>query len=137
MRIPFVALAGFDLDESHLSPLAEEQIDYGDPAITAADVVNRATLKAFVEEAGEFIISHRQSTDPDASAKAFIALRDPTGPWRRGSVYLYVLDRTTNTIVFHGADAVTGFELRPLVATVRDVSYWRAGSAAGHRSSDR
>ena len=119
MRIPFVALAGFDLNESHLFPLDAEQIDHGDPATTAADVVNRATLKAFVEEAGKFIISHRQSTDPDASAKAFIALRDPAGPWRHGSVYLYVLDRTTNTIVFHGAEP-DRFELRPLTPTVRD-----------------
>ena len=119
MRFPFVALAGFDLNESHLFPLAAEQIDYGDPATTAADVMDRATLRAFVEEAGEFIIDHRQSTDPAASAKAFIALRDPTGPWRHGSVYLYVLDRTTNTIVFHGAEP-DKFEFRPLVPTVRD-----------------
>ena len=119
MRIPFVALAGFDLNESHLFPLAAEQIDYGDPATTAEDVVDRATLKAFVEEAGKFIVSHRQSTDPDAGAKAFIALRDPTGPWRHGSVYLYVLDRTTDTIVFHGAEP-DRFEFRPLVPNVRD-----------------
>ena len=47
---PLVMLAGFDLDESHLS---EEEIDYGNPAITARDVVDRSTLKAFVAEAGK------------------------------------------------------------------------------------
>ncbi len=41
------------------------------------------------------------------------------GPWRQGSVYLYVLDLTSNIILFHGANP-DRFELRPLVATVRD-----------------
>ena len=49
---PIMLLVGFDLNSSHL---VEEDIDYGDPAITAADVVGRRTLKAFVTQAGEFI----------------------------------------------------------------------------------
>ena len=48
-RAPLVMLAGFDLDPSHLAP---EQVDFGDPAVTASDVVDRATLKAFVTQAG-------------------------------------------------------------------------------------
>ncbi len=121
IRIPFVAVAGFDLNESHLSPLAAEQIDYGDPAITAEEVVDRSTLKAFVEEAGKFIIGHRQSGDPDASAHAFIALRDESGPWKHGNVYLYILDLTSRTILFHGANP-DRYELRPLIPTV-EVSF--------------
>ena len=46
-------------------------------------------------------------------------MRDPNGPWRHGSVYLYVLDLTSNIILFHGAFP-DRFELRPLIATVRD-----------------
>ena len=110
--LPFVALAGFDLGESHLFPLASEQIDYGDPAVTAADVVDRGTLKAFVTGAGNYIIELLESGDPAANAEAFIALRDPNGPWRHGNVYLYVVDRITNTILFHGANP-DRFELRP------------------------
>ena len=117
--LPFVALAGFDLGESHLVPLAAEQIDHGDPAVTARDVVDRQTLKAFVTEAGNFVTGLLKSGDPAASAKAFIALRDPNGPWRHGSVYLYILDRTTDAILFHGAFP-NRFELRPLTPTVRD-----------------
>ena len=48
---PLILLAGFDLDASHV---VEEDIDYGDPAVTAEDVVDRESLKAFVAEAGRY-----------------------------------------------------------------------------------
>lgn len=119
---PRLLLAGFDLDASHLR---DEAIDYGDPAITASEVVDRATLKQFVTEALRFLgraLSGAQTTAESraAFAEARLALRDPNGPWRHGSVYLYLLDRTSNIIVVHGAFP-DRFELRPLVATVRDV----------------
>ena len=117
--LPFIALAGFDLSESHLVPIDDEPIDYGDPAITARNVVDRRTLKAFVTEAGKFIIELQQSRDPAASAKAFIALRDENGPWKHGSVYIYILDLTSNIILFHGANP-DRYELRPLIPTQRD-----------------
>ena len=113
---PTVLLAGFDLNESHL---AEETIDYGNPSVTARDVVDRQTLKAFVTEAGEYFLQLREAGDFAAAWKAKIALRDPNGPWRHGPVYLYVLDLTSNIILFHGAFP-DRYELRPLVATVRD-----------------
>ncbi len=115
-RAPLVMLAGFDLGESHL---AEETIEHIEPAVTARDVVDRATLKAFVTQAGEYVLALQESGDPAASSKARIALRDPSGPWRHGSVYLYVLDLNSNVILFHGAFP-DRFELRPLVPTVRD-----------------
>ncbi len=114
--IPIVLLAGFDLDESHL---AEEEIDYGNPTVTARDVVDRETLKAFVTQAGEFFLERQTSGDLNDSSKARIAMRDPNGPWRHGSVYLYVLDLTSNFVLFHGAFP-NRFELRPLVGIARD-----------------
>ena len=112
-------LAGFDLDESHLVSIDDEDIDYGDPAITAADVVDRETLKAFVTQAGNYMLDVQSAGDPAALSRARIALRDPNGPWRHGSVYLYVLDTVTNVITFHAAFP-DRFENRPLVPTVRD-----------------
>ena len=114
---PSLLLAGFDLDETHL---VTEEIDYGDPSVTAGDVVDRQTLKAFVTEAGEYFLQLREAGDFAAAWKAKIALRDPNGPWRHGPVYLYVLDLTSNIILFHGAFP-DRFELLPLTATVRDV----------------
>ena len=116
-RTPAVLLAGFDLDATHL---AAEQIDYGDPAVTAADVVDRATLKAFVTEAGDYFMGLVKTGDQAAVSKARIAMRDPNGPWRHGSVYLYVWNSDSRLIVFH-AGFPDRHELRPLVPTVRDV----------------
>ena len=113
---PIVLLVGFDIDESHL---AQEDIDYGDPAITASEVVDRETLKAFVTQAGEYLLEFMESGDAAAASKARIALRDPNGPWRHGSVYLYILDLTTNTILFHAAFP-DKYEYRPLIPTVQD-----------------
>ena len=114
--LPFVLLAGFDLDASHL---AAEEIDHGDPSVTAADVVDRETLKAFVTQAGEYFLDIQRRGDVAELSRARIALRDPNGPWRHGSVYLYVLDVTSNIIQFH-ATQPNEFELQPLVGIARD-----------------
>ena len=105
---PIVLLAGFEVDRTHL---AEEDIDYGDPAVTARDVVDRATLKAFVTQAGEYFVEIQESGDLTAASQARIALRDPNGPWRHGSVYVAVSDPESRIILFHGAFP-DRFELR-------------------------
>ena len=105
---PIVLLVGFDLTLSHV---VEEDIDYGDPTITARDVVDRETLKAFVTQAGEFFLEIMSTGDAAAASKARIAFRDPNGPWRHGSVYIAVLQPSTNLILFHGAFP-DRFELR-------------------------
>ena len=114
LQQPILLLTGFDLQRSHL---VQEEIDYGDPAVAARDVVDRETLKAFVNEAGRYCLG-LQGRDDISRAK--IALRDPDGPWRHGSVYLYVLDLVSNIILIHGAFP-DRFELRPLTPTVKDV----------------
>ena len=106
---PIILLAGFELDASHL---AQESIDYGDPAITAKEVVDRETLKAFVAEAGKYFSRLQGTGVQGAVLKAKIALRDPNGPWRHGNVYIGVVDRISNIIVFHGGFP-DRFELRP------------------------
>ena len=102
LQRPFVLLAGFDLSESHLVPIRDEAIDYGDPPITARDVVDRTTLKAFVTAAGEYIVELLESGDLAAQSKSRIALRDPNGPWRHGPVYLAMMERVSKQILFHG-----------------------------------
>ena len=104
---PVVLLVGFDLNASHL---VEEDIDPGDPAVTARDVVDRASLKAFVTQAGEFLLALAQQQNGDM-LKAKNVLRDPNGPWRHGPVYVGVTNRATNLILFHGAFP-DRFELR-------------------------
>ena len=118
-RTPAVLLAGLDLNETHLVDLADEQIDYGDPAVTAADVVDRETLKAFVTEAGNYFIELVRTGDPAEFSKARVAMRDPAGPWRHNSVYLYVWNLTSRLILFHAGFPDT-YELQPLVPVARD-----------------
>ena len=106
--IPIVTLSGFDVDASHL---AEEVIDYGDPTISAEEVVDRATLKEFVTQAGEFIREFLESGDLAALSRTRLVFRDPAGPWRHDPVYLAVLEPGTGLIVFHAAFP-DRFELR-------------------------
>ena len=114
-RGPLVMIAGFELNETHV---IEEEVDHISPAVTARDVVDRETLKAFVTAAGEYCIELRKTGNfPGGIAR--IALRDPDGPWRHGSVYIYVLDTTSNVIQIHAAFP-NRYELRPLIPTVRD-----------------
>ena len=94
---PYVLIAGFDLDESHI---VEEVIDHGNPSVTAKDVVDRATLKQFVEEAGEYLRDTLKEGQ-DTTRQVRLALRDPNGPWRHGSVYIYVWDLTNRIIIIH------------------------------------
>ena len=113
---PQILLAGFDLNSSHLAP---ETIEHFTPPVTARQVVDRASLKAFVTAAGTYFLEILKSGDPAAAAKAKIALRDPNGPWRHGSVYLYVWNLTSRTILFHAGFPDT-YELQPLVPVARD-----------------
>ena len=85
---PIVVLAGFDLDASHVT---EEDIDYGDPTVSARDVVDRETLKAFVTGAWDYFIASFRAGGLAAASKVRAAFRDTKGPWRHGSVYLYIL----------------------------------------------
>ena len=97
---PFVLMAGFDLDESHLIPLADEVIDHVKPSVTARDVVDQRTLQAFVTEAGKHF-RKRYSPSIEVLSKERLAMRDPNGPWRHGSVYLYIWSQDSGTIIFH------------------------------------
>ncbi len=98
LGLPILLLAGFDLGPSHL---AEERIDHAEPAVTARDVVDRATLKAFVTEAGKYIVDLSQSGGVAGYTKITLAMTDPNGPWRHGPVYLSLTDRISNVILFH------------------------------------
>ena len=81
--------------------------------------MDRATLKAFVTEAGNYFMALVKTGDPAAVSKARVAMRDPAGPWRHGSVYLYVWNLTSQTILFHAGFPDT-YELQPLVPVARD-----------------
>ena len=68
--------------------------------VTASDVVDRDSLKAFVERA--VTLSEREISDPAGAYAFFDRTFRPEGEWRMGSIYLYV-SHTSGTIRFHAA----------------------------------
>ena len=97
---PYVLLVGFDLQEPHLDPRFIDS--HHIPQVTAREVVDRASLKVFVNEAIHYIGQLSETHGFAASQAARGAFRDPNGPWIAGPVYLFMLDPAGYT-VFHGA----------------------------------
>ncbi len=112
---PLILLAGLDIGEAHL---AMETVDPGQPAVRADQVVDRTTLKAFVDGATEHLIDLYRSEGRAAFTKVKSVFRDPNGPWRHGPIYLFIMEPTGYTI-FHGAFP-DEFEFRTPTDTLRD-----------------
>ena len=113
---PAILVAGFDLQEAHL---VQEDPDPGDvPAVTASDVVDRETLKAFVDGAIAYFINTFDAEGYEGAVRTKRVFRDPNGPWRDGSVYLFVIDLSGFTL-FHGAFPEK-YELQTPTDTLRD-----------------
>ena len=124
----FVLLVGSDIQETHLD---REAIDHYIPQVTAGEVVDRASLKTFVNESINYINQLRETYSFGNQGIEILqiiksAFRDRNGPWIAGPVYLFAFD-TVGYTVFHGAfpdkyelvptgsarDAVTGELLLP------------------------
>ena len=112
---PLILVVGLDIGEAHLDT---ETIDPGDPTVRADQVVDRATLKTFVKEARDYVLSVYRSQGRAAFSQVKSVLRDPNGPWRHGPVYLFMMEPTGYTI-FHGAFP-DRFEFRRPTDTLRD-----------------
>ena len=113
---PGFMTVGLDIKESHL---VEEPLDPGDaPAVTARDVVDRSTLKTFVNEAADYFQELYETEGYDGLVRVKRVFRDTTGYWRHGPIYLFGIDRT-GYVFFHGAFPEK-FELQTLTNTLRD-----------------
>ena len=111
-----VMVVGFDIREEHL---VEETLDHGPaPAVTARDVMDRESLKAFVTGAGDYLIQFYYNEGFEGLLKLKRILRDTTGYWRHGPTYLFIMDPTGYTI-FHGAFPEK-YELQAPTQTLRD-----------------
>ena len=124
---PLLMTAGLDIQETHL---VHEIFDPAEaPEVTASEVVDRETLKAFVNGAIEHFGNLLATGGIGALTKSRAVFRDEMGPWRKDSVYLFTLD-ATGYVWFHGAfphqfefvvargeyiDAVTGEPIFPQI----------------------
>ena len=113
---PFIMVSGLDLHEAHMAPNVVDSDHV--PDVTASEVVNRATLKAFVNGAIDRVTELFAAEGFDATTTLRGEFRDENGPWRDGPVYLFVMDRTGYTM-FHGAFP-NKYELQIPTETLRD-----------------
>ena len=96
---PLIVVGGFAQD---LSSVPVEVTPLPRPAVTAAEVRDRDTLRTFVEAAAR---TYRDSGE-DGLANVQNAFRQEGGDWKSGDVYVFVVS-TDGYTLFHG-----GFPLR-------------------------
>ncbi|MDE0109511.1 MAG: hypothetical protein OXN96_17000 [Bryobacterales bacterium] len=113
---PFILLAGAQIEESHFGPEVLD-IDHT-PDVSASEVVDRPTLRAFVNGAIDHFEGLVESLGFNSAGVLRGVLRDENGPWRAGPVYLFIIDRTGYTL-FHGAFP-DKYEFKLLTGTVLD-----------------
>ena len=97
-NIEFYLVGGFSKDLS-AAPLAGKDIP--PPPVTAAQVVDKETLVAFVEAAAD---AYRRTYETEKHGGLMAlrnAFRKKGGPWRAGNVYLWLVGSKGYTI-FHG-----------------------------------
>ncbi len=113
--IPGIMLAGLDLKESHFR---EETLPPADPEVSADEVVDRQTLKKFVNGAIKYFTEEILQKHPtEALGIARSIMRRP--PWKHGSVYLFVIDEGGYTHLHGGFP--NKFEYQKPTDTLRDV----------------
>ena len=95
----FLLVGGYYQD---LSDLGTDVGEFPDPpAITASDVVDRETLRAFVHGAVEYSFEAIGKFQVDFS-KLLEEYKREGGPWRQGSTYLYAFTEE-GYVIFHAA----------------------------------
>ena len=113
---PFILLAGAQIEESHFGPELLD-IDHT-PDVTASEVVDRPTLRSFVNGAIDHFEGLVEVLGFNSATVLQSVFRDENGPWRAGPVYLFIIDRTGYTL-FHGAFP-DRYEFKLLTGTVLD-----------------
>ena len=95
----FVLVGGFNMD----IPDPETVTTLPDPpAVQAQDVVDKETLKAFVQGSIKWSFDAFETLGVEAGVLTS-AWREEGGPFREGAIYLFILT-TEGFVFFHGAD---------------------------------
>ncbi len=98
-----VMVGGYYQDPSHAVPATFDPSIFAPPEVTAADVVDRETLKAFVHGSVETYNKALEEFELDDLLPHFEIFREEGGPWRQGSIYFFLFT-TDGHVIFHGAD---------------------------------
>ena len=98
-----VLIGGYYQDPSHAVPTTFDPSIFDPPEVTAADVVDRETLRAFVHGSIESYNKALEQFTLDELLPHFDIFREEGGPWRKGSIYFFLFT-TDGHVIFHGAD---------------------------------
>ena len=98
-----VLIGGYYQDPAQAVPATFDPSIFPVPEVTAADVVDRETLKAFVHGSVESYNKALEQFEIDELLPHFDLFREEGGPWRHGSIYFFLFT-TEGHVIFHGAD---------------------------------
>ncbi len=99
-NLDFYLIGGYSKDLSS-APIAGKKIPA--PSVTAADVVDKESLVAFVEAAADVYRGAYESDNQGDIIAARNAFRKESGPWRAGSIYLWLVGSKGITL-FHATE---------------------------------
>ncbi len=94
----FILVGGY---HHNVTSTEAETEDLPVPEVSARDVRDRETLKAFVQGAGNWALGALKAISFDLGILEAI-FRDEEGHWRHGSTYIFALTPDGN-VIFHGA----------------------------------
>ncbi len=95
------------------------------PEVTADDVVDQETLKAFVQGAKDSFLTVLEQIGLEQFLQHVDIFREEGGPWKKGSVYFFVFS-TDGYVLFHAVDRSLEFNTSDLDKTdVNGVKYLR------------
>ena len=100
---PIILIGGYyqNVSQSSLPPLDPSIVPI--PEVTATDVVDRETLKAFVHGAKESFLTAVEQIGVEQLIQQRAIFRQEGSPWKKGSVYFFIFS-TDGHVLFHGAD---------------------------------
>ena len=123
--VPTAVIGGYYQDVSQASFASIDLSLIPIPEITAADVVDRETLKAFVHSSLEAFLAGMEELGVELLLQNRHIFREEGGPWKKGSVYIFVFS-TEGYVLFHGTDPSLEFNTSDLDKTdVNGVKYLR------------
>ena len=100
---PVILIGGYYQNVSQASfPLIDPSI-IPIPEVTAADVVDRETLKAFVHGTLKSYLTAMEQVGLERLLQHQDIFREEGSPWRQGSIYFFCFS-TDGYVVFHGVD---------------------------------
>ena len=130
--VDLVVVGGYFQDLTHAGePLPDVPL----PAVSAADVVDRATLRQFVHGSVDWLIELVGQVGFERGSEWKTVMREDGGHFRSGPVYLFVFT-PQGYVIFHGADPWregrtvldnTDFQGRPFVRDVIAVAQGGGG----------